>query len=114
MIKSFRYAINGVLLLIRNERNAKLHTVATIAVVILGIVLNINSNEWIAIFISIGFVFSMEAMNTAIEHIANFIQPKQDYKIKVIKDIAAGGVLFSAIVAFVVGLLIFIPKLTAP
>ena len=111
MIKSFRYAINGILLLIRNERNAKLHTIATIVVVILGIVLKINSSEWIAIFISIGFVFSMEAINTAVEHIADFIQPKQDYKIKIIKDIAAGGVLISAVIALIIGVIIFLPKI---
>ena len=109
--KSFGNAINGIHLLITRERNAKIHVIVAVIVIIFGLVLKIIALEWIALFLTIGFVLSMEAMNTAIENISVFIQPERDNKIKIIKDIAAGGVLFSAIVALLVGLLIFVPKL---
>jgi diacylglycerol kinase len=66
--------------------------------------------EWVMVILTIGIVLAAEAFNTAIEQIANFIQPDQDKRIEYIKDMAAGGVLITAIAAFIVGLIIFLPK----
>ena len=66
--------------------------------------------EWIIIALTVGIVLAAEAFNTAIEQMANFIQPNQDKKIEHIKDLAAGGVLITAFSALIVGLIIFLPK----
>ena len=64
-----------------------------------------------AVIFSIGFVFVAEILNTAIENIADFISPGKNDKIKKIKDLAAAGVLISALTAFSIALIIFIPKI---
>ena len=110
-IKSFSFAFNGLKLLIKEEHNIRIHVFATICVVVLGLVLSLSAWEWVAIVFSIGFVFAMEAVNSAIERIADFISPQKHDMIKKIKDISAAFVLMAALTALIVGLIIFIPKL---
>lgn len=112
-VLSFKYAFDGLKVLFKDEHNAWIHACFAILAVLLGILLDISFLEWIAIIISIGFVFSIEILNTAIEHIANFIQPNQDIKIKAIKDLAAAAVMVSAFCSFLVGVVIYLPKLLA-
>lgn len=109
-IKSFKFAFKGLLLLFRNEHNAWIHLFAAILTVIAGFYFHISPVEWMIVSLSIGAVLAAEAFNTAIEQIANFIQPEQDKRIEQIKDLAAGGVLIIAIATLAVGLIIFIPK----
>lgn len=110
-LKSFSYAFNGMKILIKEEHNARIHLFATIIVLLAGLVFRISTNEWIAIILSIGFVISLEIINSAIENIADFISPEKNEKIKKIKDLSAAGVLISAITSFVIGLIIFVPKI---
>lgn len=110
-IKSFRYALQGIVTLIRNEHNARIHLVVAIAVVIAGVRLHISASEWMAIIFAIGFVFSLEAVNSAIEYIADLVSPDYHPLIQKAKDVAAAAVLIAAISAAAVGLIIFVPKL---
>jgi len=108
---SFKYAFNGFCELIKNEPNARIHTAVSIIVIIGGIVLNLNTIEWVCIFFAIGLVISMEAINTALENLSDFVSPQKHAQIKKVKDIAAFAVLFCAIISVIIGLLIFIPKI---
>jgi len=110
-LKSFVYAGNGIKILLRDEHNARIHLFATIIVIILGFLYNISSIEWIAVLFSIALVISMEMINSAIENMCNFISPEMHASIKIIKDLAAGAVLVSAIIALIIGLIIFVPKI---
>jgi diacylglycerol kinase len=101
--KSLRYAIEGFIFLLKKERNFKIHVFLTILAVGLSFYLGLTSGEWIAVIFSISIVFITEMCNTAIEHICDIIQPNQDSRIKVIKDVSAGFVLVAAIAAVVVG-----------
>ncbi|TYR35362.1 diacylglycerol kinase family protein [Sphingobacterium phlebotomi] len=112
-IESFKYAIEGMLHLIRQEPNVRIHIIAAIAAVICGWYLDINKNEWLVIIVCIGIVFTTEIINTAIENICDYISPTQHHKIKIIKDLAAAAVLVSAIMSVVVASCIFLPKLLA-
>ena len=112
-LKSFVYAINGVKLLLREEHNARIHALATFCVIGLGFYFTISSTEWIAVLFAIGFVFSMEMVNSAIENVCDFMSPDKHETIKKVKDMAAGAVLISAIIAAIVGSIIFIPKVLA-
>ena len=109
-LRSFKFALSGIQLLFRHEHNAWIHLSVTLFTLGGAVFFNISKMEWIAVIFAIGIVLAAEAFNTAIEQIANFIQPNQDKKIESIKDLAAGGVLFTAISAFLVGLIIFLPK----
>lgn len=111
-IKSFKHAFNGVAFLVRNERNAQIYIVATILVLLMSYWLQISANEWIAVCIVISLVFATEALNTAIEKLADFACNKEIHdSIKNIKDMGAAAVLFVAMGALVVGIIIFGPKL---
>lgn len=110
-LKSFTFAFAGIKLLLKEEHNALIHLAAAIGVIVLGFAFKVSSLEWISIVIAIGAVFSAELFNTAIEHICNYISPMNNAVIKKTKDLAAAGVLVVAMAAFVVALLIFIPKI---
>ena len=110
-LKSFKYAFNGIWLLISREHNAWIHCFAALCVIIAGFIVQLNIMEWIAVTFAIGMVLSAEAVNSSIEALADFVSPEYSEAIKRTKDLAAGAVLILAIAAAAVGLMIFIPKL---
>ena len=111
LIKSFKYAFEGILTGIKEEQNMKIHIIIMILVIIFGIMLKINTTEWIICILLFGLVISMELMNTAIENTVNLITKEKNQQAKIAKDVAAGAVLVSAIVSAIIGLMIFVPKI---
>ena len=109
--KSFQYAWNGLRLLLLEEHNARIHFFMGIQTIVMGVVLQLSTTEWMFITFSIGFVITMEIINSALENLADFVSPQQSNLIKKIKDLSAASVLISALTSVVVGLFIFIPKL---
>ena len=110
--KAFKHAFNGINILFTEEPNSKIQAVLAIVALIMGYLLHISSTEWIIICIVIGLVFAMEAINSAIENLADFTCNKKfEESIKKTKDLSAAAVLFSAIAALIAGLIIFLPKL---
>jgi diacylglycerol kinase len=107
-ITSFKYAFAGIGSMIRNEHNSRIHLIAAVLAVILGLILHLSLLEWVAIIIVIGLVFITELINSAIELLADLVEPETNPKIKRIKDYAAASVLISAIIALIVGGLIFL------
>ena len=111
--ESFACAFRGIAALLKSEVHARIHLVATVAVIALGWCFEITRNEWIAIVLSIGLVWVAEALNTAIEYVADLAHPDEHPEVKKLKDLAAAAVLFASIVGLVVGLIIFWPRLCA-
>ncbi|MBR6757697.1 MAG: diacylglycerol kinase family protein [Bacteroidaceae bacterium] len=109
-LHSFVYAARGLKLLLR-EHNAWIHLVATICVLIVGIMVSLSPMEWAVVTILIGGVWVAEAFNTAIEYLCNHVTPEQHPHIAHIKDIAAAAVVLAAITAVVGGLCIFVPRI---
>ncbi|WP_177604461.1 diacylglycerol kinase family protein [uncultured Phocaeicola sp.] len=110
-LKSFQYAWHGIVLLIRYEHNAWIHTFAAVCVIAAGFLTGLSTTEWIAVTFAIGSVLAAEAFNSAIEALADRVNESYDEAIKRTKDLASGAVLLTAIAAAVIGLIIFIPKL---
>ncbi len=110
-MKTFTYAINGIIYVFKKEQNFRIHIIATILVIIAGILFSINKTEWMMIIIAISIVTASELINSAIEYLCDFLSPNYHDKIKRIKDASAGAVLISAISAFVLALVIFVPKI---
>jgi diacylglycerol kinase len=110
-IFSFGFAFKGIFELIKSEPNAKLHLLATVCVVVAGFFFKISGNEWSAVFIVIGLVWSAEAFNTVVEKLADHLFPEYHETAKFAKDVAAGAVLICAIIAVIVGLIVFLPKM---
>lgn len=109
--KSFIYAFEGLAWFFKREHNAWIHAFATIGVLLISFLLKISGHDFIAILFAIALVLIAEMFNTAIEKIMDHLSPAPNPAVKIIKDVAAGAVLLSAIVAVVVGLIIFIPKI---
>lgn len=112
-LKSFGYAFQGMACLLRDEHNSRIHAGFMIAVVIAGCVFRITATEWCIVLICFGMVLMAEAMNSAVEAIADLVMPDRHPLIKKAKDVAAAGVLFTAIAAAIAGLIIFVPYLFA-
>lgn len=111
IINSFKYAFEGIFSGLKTERNLKIHFSIMILVIILGIILKISKVEWMICIILFGLVISLELVNTAIENTVDLITEEKNPKAKISKDVAAGAVLVSAISSFIIGLIIFIPKI---
>jgi diacylglycerol kinase len=110
-LRSFRFAAEGIRALFRFENNAKIHLVAAMAVVVVGIWLRLDRIEWALVLTQVGLVLAAEAFNTALEKLADVVSPDHHPLIKAVKDLSAGAVLLVVIVAVVVGILIFGTKL---
>lgn len=107
------YALKGAITLLRTEPSIQVQALIALCLVIAGFVFNISATEWIAQCIAVGMVMGAEGLNTTIEAIADFIHPKFNKKIGHIKDIAAGSVFITAVIATIVGFIIYIPKISA-
>ena len=110
-IKSFDYAASGLRLLFATEHNAWLHLAATIAVIVLALVVRVTATEAGLLTAAVGFVWITELFNTCIEKTMDFISKENHPSIKLIKDVSAGAVLAAAITALTIGCFVFIPKL---
>lgn len=110
-IKSFRFAFAGLRTLFREEHNARIHVIAAVIVIFLGLVLKISATEWIFLIGAICLVFICELINTSIEALADFVSPQKHPQIKKVKDLAAAAVLIGAVAALTTGIIIFIPKI---
>ncbi|NDV70351.1 diacylglycerol kinase family protein [Dysgonomonas sp. 25] len=110
-LQSFKYAFNGLKILLGAEHNARIHLVVAVIACLMGWFLDISAMEWLVILILIGLVIAMEIVNSCIEYICNFISPAIDDRIKIIKDLASAAVLIVAIIAVICGFIIFLPKL---
>ncbi|MDI9256818.1 MULTISPECIES: diacylglycerol kinase family protein [Flavobacterium] len=109
-LKSIGYAFKGALKLITTEHSVMVQFSLAVLMVAAGFYFDINRYEWMMQLLAFGLVLGIESMNTAIEKVADFVHPEFHQKIGFIKDIAAGGVLFAALAAIAVGLLIYVPK----
>jgi diacylglycerol kinase (ATP) len=110
-LQSFRFALNGLRSLLKHEHNSRIHFIAAIAVIILGLILKINLTEWSLLIIVTGMVFITELFNSSLESFADSIKPEWNDLIGKAKDYSAAAVLVAAIISLVVGIIIFAPKL---
>ena len=110
-LRSFIFAARGIRWLVQDEHNAWLHLAASLAVIAVGLLLEISPADWRWLVLAIALVWMAESFNTAIEDLCDRISPEFDPLIGRVKDLAAGGVLITSIAAAVIGLLTFIPPL---
>lgn len=111
LVKSFGYALSGIVSCFRSEPNFSIHTVLAVVVLTLSFLCKLSAIEWIAVCFCIALVISMEMLNTAIEKLCNVVQKEVHPAIKKVKDIAAGAVLVSALFSLITGTIIFLPKI---
>jgi diacylglycerol kinase len=110
-LRSLSYAWQGLNQFFLRERNGQIQGVIALLVIVAGAFFSINRMEWLALLGCTALVISLEMLNSAIEKICNLYTPEYHPAVKLIKDIAAAAVLWSAVISLVVGLLIFVPHL---
>lgn len=111
--KSFYFALKGIYILFKEEINARIHLLVALSVILSGWMLKISITEWCLVTLCITLVIMAEAFNTAIENLTDLVSPDIHPLAGKTKDLAAGAVLIISIGSSIVGLVIFLPKLSA-
>ncbi len=109
--QSFRFSLEGLWHALTTERNLRIHLGIGAMAVLLGALLSLSKTEWLVIIMLVGFILSLELVNTVVEHLLDVVSIKYHPNIKHAKDMMAGAVLVSDLAALVIGLIIFIPKI---
>ena len=112
-MKSFSYAIAGVRELLRSQHNARIHLLATVLVMALAWWLEVAAQQWALLFVACAMVWCAEALNTAIEFLADAVTTEPHPLIKKAKDVAAAAVLIVAIFSLAIGVVVFLPYVQA-
>ena len=110
-LRSFKHAIKGVVFVIKNENNFRIHLFATLLVIVTGFFVKFSLKEWLVMTILIGLVLVTEIINTAIEKLVDFVSPEYNKRVGTVKDISAGAVLVAALAALIGGIIMIIQKI---
>jgi diacylglycerol kinase (ATP) len=110
-IRSFRYAMVGIIRMISCQHNAWIHSIATGVVIAAGFLFHLSRSEWCWIVLAVSIVWTAEALNTAFEFLADAASPNFHPGVRDAKDVAAGAVLITAVASLVIGAIIFWPHL---
>jgi diacylglycerol kinase (ATP) len=108
-LRSFAFAFSGLRYFAVSEHNTWIHAAATVLVIGAGGLLDLSRQEWLWLVLAIGLVWMAEAFNTAIERLADAMTMERSPAIKIVKDLAAAGVLIASMTALAIGLIIFWP-----
>ncbi|MBI5874082.1 MAG: diacylglycerol kinase family protein [Candidatus Omnitrophica bacterium] len=112
LFQSFKLAWEGISFIFRTERNMKIHCMFALMAVVCSFAFRVTAIEFIFVIFSIALVLITEAANTAFELLLDFVHGDRYHPdVKLLKDIIAGGVFIAATNAFVIGIIIFIPKI---
>ena len=109
--KSFSYAIEGIRTAFKREPNFRIHTLFALGVLFFAALLGFTLIEWLILFFTIAFVIAFELLNTVMEAVVNLISPNVSPEAKVAKDVSAAMVFVASILAMIVGLILFVPKI---
>ena len=113
-LKAFGYALSGWWFVIRTQRNAWIHMVVSVAVILISFILHITASNWALILLAISMVWIAEFLNTALEAVVDLATNHQHHDLaRVGKDVGAAAVLIAAVSSIIIGLLILGPPLWA-
>lgn len=108
---SFKNAFVGWWLVIRTQKNAWIHAIATVAVVVMASWLRLPLRDWAVLIITIGMVWAAEFLNTALEIVVDLASPQRHPLARAGKDVGAAAVLIAALSAVIIGILLMGPPL---
>lgn len=114
LFQAMGHAFDGIVEMLREERNMRFHVLAAMLAVVIGWYLKISTEDWLWILLVVFLVFAAEFLNTVTEAVTDLLSNHHyDINVKKAKDVAAGGVLLAALFAVAVGLIIFVPRFYA-
>lgn len=103
-IKGFNYAFKGIIRVIKEERNMRVHIAFALNVLIFAPFLKVTRVEYALLLLTVALVLGLEAVNSAIENLCDKVTKEKDELIKRAKDMAAGAVLIAAIFSVGIGI----------
>ncbi len=109
--KSFSYAWSGLSYVYSSQRNFRIQLVVGFLVIMAGVYFNLTRQEWIVILFLIALVLILEILNTVLETFVDILKPRIHHYVKIIKDLMAAVVLLASLIAFIIGIIIFLPYL---
>lgn len=107
ILKSFKFALKGIIYTLKNERNMRIHTVVSASVLFLSLFFNFNIEKYLILFLTMALVMVSELINSAVEGLVDFYSKNYSSAAKIAKDIAAGAVLIASGFAAAIGVLLF-------
>ncbi len=105
------YAWHGLTYTFKHERNFQIHCGVALGVVLLAVILGLSPVEKSILFLVIALVLGMELTNTAFERVIDMLKPRVHPYARIVKDVMAGAVLMTAVLAIAIGVLVFLPHL---
>ena len=111
-VRRFGFAFQGIIHVILNEANFRVHLLTACFVSILAYVLRFSTSEWAILLVTIGLVLASEMVNSAMEELTDHLVKEHHEGVRIVKDVAAGSVLISAIISVIIGIILFVPKIT--
>lgn len=113
IIDSFNYAVSGIILAIKTEKNMKVHYLIALATIFLSLFFDFTRIEFLLLLFAISLVVVAEMINTALERVVDLITADYHPLARLVKDVAAGAVLIAAINSIIVGYLLFFDRLNS-
>ena len=113
LFQSFNFAIDGLIYVLRTQRNMRIHFLAAAAVLMLSLIVGVESTQFMLLVFAVSMVIASELVNSAIEAVIDVTTTSFDPMAKIAKDVAASAVLVSSLAALIIGYLIFYPKLNS-
>ena len=110
-LRSFLFALRGLKDCLLHEKNFRIQFAIALLTAVAGFFFTISYLEWLAILICFAIILSLEIINSAIEKLCDLVDSTFNTSVKRIKDMAAAAVLISAIITFIIGCIIFLPKI---
>ena len=111
IVRSFGFAFEGLAALVRTQPNFRIHLVAAVFALVLGVVLRLSTAEMALLVLTVGTVLVVEALNTCLETLCDLVSPTYHPLVKKCKDVSAAAVLIAALAAVGVAALVFLPRL---
>lgn len=110
-IKNVSFAGAGIKYFFKNERNGRIQGIIALIVIVAGFIAGLSRLEWCIILICIAMVLGLEMINTSLERVGDMLSVEYHPMVKIIKDVAAGSVLWVTIFSVIIGAIIFLPYL---
>ena len=107
LLESFNFAFEGIIHVVRYERNLRIHFLIAVAVILAAVGFDVTKMELIALLLAIAFVLIAEMLNSALEAVVDLVTPSVEPLAKIAKDVAAGAVLIATVTAVAIGYLVF-------
>ena len=112
-LQSQKYAWLGLFSIFKEEPNFRIELAIAVIVIILGLIFQLSAIKMVLLFLTISMVLISEMVNSVVERLCDIYTLEQDISVKFIKDVGAGGVLLTSILAIIIGLIIFVPDIIA-